>query len=138
MKYKNMEKRRIIPTLVVFFVVLLFPLFPGILVDWGYEIPPQYGPLYMLIGQLAFPIIIGIYSWCLRKVYLVLMVTIFPLILLFLLYFITFGVLIWTWIYVGICLSLVGIGMVLVSSDKKPGIFIVIIGAILWIMRFFW
>jgi|GEM_PF-4923077 len=44
MKYKNKGggKRRIVPTLLVLFIVLLYPLFPGILVSLGYGSCPHF------------------------------------------------------------------------------------------------
>jgi hypothetical protein len=129
MKYKNIKKRRVVLTLLVFLVILLFPFFPKI-----FQISPRYGPLYALIGRVAFPIIVGIYGWWSRKIPLVLAVSFLPFMLLFMYDIVTFEVLFRFWIYMGICLSLIGIGAVLISSTKKLGFFLLIIGAILWIM----
>lgn len=129
MKYENIKGRSVVLTLLVFFVVLLFPFFPVI-----FQISPRYGPLCALIGRIALPIIVGIYGWWSRKIPLVPVVSFLPFMLLFMYDIITFGVVFRYWIYSGICLSLIGTGAVLISSNKKLGFFLVIIGAILWIM----
>jgi len=127
--YENTKRSNVVLTLLVFFVVLLFPFFPVI-----FQISPRYGPLCALIGRIAFPTIVGIYGWWSRKIPLVLVVSFLPFMLLFMYDIITFGVVFRFWIYMGICLSLIGTGAVLISSNKKLGFFLVIIGVILWIM----
>lgn len=133
MKYKNVKKRKIAPTLLVFLAILFYLfLLPQIFAR--YELPVRYGPLYMLIGRIAIPVIVGIYSWWSREIYLAVIVSLCPHIFLFLFDFIVLKLLIWIWLYFGICLSLIGTGTVLISSNKKLGFFLVIIGVILWIM----
>lgn len=136
MKYENIDKRRIISTLGVSLAILFYLfLLPQIFAR--YEIPGRYGPLYSTIGIIVIPIIVGIYSWWSREIYLALIVSLCPHIFLFLYDFFVLKLLIQTWIYAGIYLSLIGVGMVLINSNKKLGTFLVIVGAILWIMRFF-
>lgn len=129
MKYEHIKWRSVVLTLLVFFIVLLFPFFPVIL-----QISPKYGPLYAQIGRIALPLIVGIYSGWSRKIPSVLAVSFLPFMLLFMYDIIVFEVVFRFWIYSGICLSIIGTGAILINSNKKLGFFLVITGAILWIM----
>lgn len=129
MKYEHIKWRSVILTLLVFFVILLFPFFPIIL-----QISPRYGPLYALIGRIALPLLVGIYGWWSRKIPLVLVVSFLPFLLLFMYDIITVKVVLRFWIYSGICLSFIGTGAILINSNKKLGFFLILAGVILWIM----
>ncbi|MDD2665997.1 MAG: hypothetical protein PHD13_00585 [Methanocellales archaeon] len=129
MKYEHIKWGTGVLTLFVFFVVLLWPFFPVIL-----QISSRYGPLYALIGRIALPLLVGMYGWWSRKIPLVLVVSFLPFLLLFMYDIIIFGIMLRFWIYSGICLSLIGMGAILINSNKKLGFFLVIVGVILWIM----